>query len=128
MAAAARAAATLGGEGQDHPGPLRERRVTRDARDDLGGLAGDLLLALAVTIATEFLDHAATTFRAWRLRMAELLEQGGLTHHDAARFSALLISASEGAVVLSQAERSLEPLELVTEQLVAQVRGLLAAG
>src|SRR5476651_1212426 len=48
---------------------------------------------LAVTIATDssdLLDHAATVFRTWRLRLAELLSDGGLKEPDAARFAAIL--------------------------------------
>jgi TetR/AcrR family transcriptional regulator, lmrAB and yxaGH operons repressor len=85
---------------------------------------------LAVTIATDspdLLDHAATVFRTWRLRLAELLQQGGLGEPDAARFAAILIAGTEGAVVLSRAEQSMEPFELVAEQLGAQVVQLAAA-
>src|ERR1700710_2828221 len=63
---------------------------------------------LAVTIATDssdLLDHAATVFRTWRKRLAELLTDGGLEPPDAARFAAMLIAGTEGAVVLSRAEQ-----------------------
>jgi TetR/AcrR family transcriptional repressor of lmrAB and yxaGH operons len=85
---------------------------------------------LAVTVATdspELLDHAAAVFRSWRARLAELLEQGGLPSDTARRFAAVLIAASEGAVVVSRAEQSLEPFDLVAEQLVEQVTGYTAA-
>lgn len=85
---------------------------------------------LAVTIATDspdLLDHAATVFRGWRTRLAELLEAGGLSATDAARFAALLIAGSEGAVVLSRAEQSMDPFELVAEELGARVAALVAA-
>jgi hypothetical protein len=36
----------------------------------------------------------------------------------AARLEATLVAASEGAVVVSRAEQSLEPFELVVEQLL----------
>jgi hypothetical protein len=39
-----------------------------------------------------------------------------------ARFAAVLVAASEGAVVLSRADQSLEPFDLVAEQLIDQVR------
>jgi TetR/AcrR family transcriptional regulator, lmrAB and yxaGH operons repressor len=84
---------------------------------------------LAVTIATDssdLLDHAATVFRTWRERLAELLHQGGLTEGDAARFAAILIAATEGGVVLSRAEQSMEPFDLVAEQLSSQVTALSA--
>lgn len=80
---------------------------------------------LAVTIATEspdLLEHAATVFRTWRTRLAELLQDGGLAEQDAARFAAILIAGTEGAVVLSRAEQSMEPFELVADQLAAQLR------
>jgi TetR/AcrR family transcriptional regulator, lmrAB and yxaGH operons repressor len=82
---------------------------------------------LAVTIATDspdLLAHAATVFRTWRLRLAELLAEGGLQASDAARFAAVLIASTEGAVVLSRAEQSMEPFELVAEQLIRQVTEL----
>jgi TetR/AcrR family transcriptional regulator, lmrAB and yxaGH operons repressor len=82
---------------------------------------------LAVTVAAEpgeLADRAAGVFRRWREHLAALLEQGGLAPGDAARMSALLIASSEGAVVLSRAERSLEPFDLVAEQLREQVAGL----
>jgi TetR/AcrR family transcriptional regulator, lmrAB and yxaGH operons repressor len=84
---------------------------------------------LAVTIATDspdLLAHAANVFRTWRLRLAELLAAGGLKDADAARFAAILIASTEGAVVLGRAEQSMEPFELVAEQLTAQVEQLAA--
>jgi TetR/AcrR family transcriptional repressor of lmrAB and yxaGH operons len=80
---------------------------------------------LAVTVATDspdLLSRAAGIFRAWRLRLAELLQSGGLPPQEAARFAATLVAASEGAVVLSRAEQSMEPFDLVADQLVTQVR------
>jgi AcrR family transcriptional regulator len=82
---------------------------------------------LAVTVAADspdLRDRAAGVFRAWRRRLAELLEQGGLTVRDAERIAATLIASSEGAVALSRAEQSLEPFDLVAEQLLDQVRSL----
>jgi TetR/AcrR family transcriptional repressor of lmrAB and yxaGH operons len=64
--------------------------------------------------------------RSWRGRLAELLEQGGLTPADARQLAAILIAASEGAVVLSRAERSMEPFDLVARQLLNQVRAAVA--
>ena len=84
---------------------------------------------LAVTVATDspqLLDRTASAFRGWRARLAALLEEGGLRPHEAARFAATLIAASEGAVVLARAEQDLEPFDLVAEELTSQVRALLA--
>jgi TetR/AcrR family transcriptional repressor of lmrAB and yxaGH operons len=85
---------------------------------------------LAVTIATdstELLAHAAAVFRSWRLRLAELLELGGLSQEDALRFAATLIAGMEGAVVLSRAEQTMDPFDLVAEQLLADVEALTAS-
>jgi TetR/AcrR family transcriptional repressor of lmrAB and yxaGH operons len=83
---------------------------------------------VAVTVAADtkrLLDDAAAVFRSWRGRLTQLLEHGGLTPDGAAGFATLLLAASEGAVVLARAERSLEPFELTAEQLLDQVRVLL---
>lgn len=77
---------------------------------------------LAVTVATDapdLLDQAATIFRAWRGRLTELLIEGGMAGDAAARLAATLVAASEGAVVVSRAERSLEPFDLVAAELLA---------
>jgi TetR/AcrR family transcriptional repressor of lmrAB and yxaGH operons len=87
--------------------------------------AGCAVLAVAVAAESPaLLDHTARIFRTWRIKLAELLEQGGLAPKDAARFAATLVASSEGAVVLARAEQSLEPFDLVAEQLLEQVREL----
>ena len=87
--------------------------------------AGCAVLAVAVAAdSPELLDQTAIVFRTWRRRLAELIEQGGLRPEDAQRFAAMLVASSEGAVVLARAEQSLEPFDLVAEQLVEQVRAL----
>ena len=86
---------------------------------------------VAVTVAAdspELLQHAAAIFRAWRSRIAQLLLAGGLAPGDAAQFAAILIAASEGAVVLSRSELSLEPFDLVASQLLEQARTLPRTG
>ena len=82
---------------------------------------------LAVTVATrsdDLIDRAGGVFRAWRQRLAELLAEGGMA--DAGAFAATLVAASEGAVVLARAERSVEPFDAVAGYLVAQVRAATA--
>jgi TetR/AcrR family transcriptional repressor of lmrAB and yxaGH operons len=87
--------------------------------------AGCAVLAVAVAAdSPELLEQTAHVFRTWRRRLADLLEQGGLKADDARRFAAVLVASSEGAVVLARAEQSLEPFDLVAEQLVNQVRAL----
>lgn len=83
---------------------------------------------LAVTVATDsrdLLQHAGAAFRAWRGKLAELLEQGGLPESEAMRFAATLVAACEGAVVLSRAEQRMEPFDLIAESLLEQVRTLV---
>jgi TetR/AcrR family transcriptional regulator, lmrAB and yxaGH operons repressor len=77
---------------------------------------------LAVTVATDapdLLDQAASIFRSWRGLIADLFVEGGLEEDAAERLAATLVAASEGAVVVSRAERSLEPFELVAAELLA---------
>jgi hypothetical protein len=76
---------------------------------------------LAVTVAAdspELLQQAAVIFRAWRSRLTDLYVQAGLEPAAAARFATVVIAATEGAVVMCRAERSLEPLELIAEDLL----------
>jgi len=80
---------------------------------------------LAVTVATdsgELLDHVSAVFRQWRGRLAELLEQGGLPAAQAQPFAATLVAASEGAVVLGRADRSVEAYDMVAAFLLEQLR------
>jgi len=87
--------------------------------------SGCAVLAVATaTDSAELMNHAGEVFRAWRGRLAGLLEQGGLTARDATAFATTLIAATEGAVVLSRAERSTEPFDTVARQLIDQARGL----
>ena len=76
---------------------------------------------LAVTVATDspgLLDQAAGIFRRWRGRLAELFESTGLDAEAATRLASALVASSEGAVVMSRAEQSLEPFDLVAAHLL----------
>ena len=80
---------------------------------------------VAVTTAADsddLVDLAAGAFRSWRARLAELLAVGGLGPDRADRVAVLLLAASEGAVVLSRAERSIEPFDTVAADLLDLVR------
>jgi hypothetical protein len=88
--------------------------------------AGCSVLAVAIAAdVPELRESAARVFRTWRTRMAALLQKGGLRRNDAKGFAATLIAASEGAVALSRAEKSLEPFELTAAMLLEQVDTLL---
>lgn len=79
---------------------------------------------LAVTVATEsetLLTQAGEIFKEWRTHLADLLTQGGLPPPTATAYATTLIAAAEGAVVISRAERSLEPFDLVAKSLLTQL-------
>jgi AcrR family transcriptional regulator len=76
---------------------------------------------LAVTVGSdspELLDRAASVFRAWRRRIAELYVEGGMELRAAEQLATTLVAATEGAVVVSRAEQSLEAFELVGKALL----------
>lgn len=80
---------------------------------------------LAVTVATEsdaLIETASTVFRTWRVRLAELFEEGGVRASEAGSLAALVIAGAEGAVVLSRADRQIEVFDEVTEGLVTAVQ------
>ena len=81
--------------------------------------AGCAVLAVTVaTDSTELRDHAAAIFRAWRARLVDLYVAGGIARDRAWRLAATVVAASEGAVVVTRAERTMEPFELVAAQLL----------
>src|SRR6185295_18229824 len=76
---------------------------------------------LAVTIAAdsdELRQKAADIFDAWQKKLTELYIAAGVDPEIASDFSFELISASEGAVVLARAQKSLAPFEAVAKRLV----------
>lgn len=76
---------------------------------------------LAVTVASdspELLERAASIFRAWQARLAELYVTACVEPTMASSLATTLIAASEGAVVLSRAQQSLEPFEQVAARLI----------
>ncbi|WP_210253000.1 TetR/AcrR family transcriptional regulator [Beijerinckia sp. L45] len=84
---------------------------------------------LAVTVSSgspALIAQAAAAFASWRRRMAILLELGGLKRSQAEGFAAMLIASTQGAMVFSRAERSLEPFETVCVQLLEQLGTLLS--
>jgi AcrR family transcriptional regulator len=54
---------------------------------------------------------AGEVFADWERRWAERLERAGVPPHRAASLASIAISAVEGAVILSRAERSRAPLD-----------------
>jgi hypothetical protein len=75
---------------------------------------------LAVTVGAndaQLLDHAGTIFRTWTDRLTDLFVAGGMKKGAATQLAATVVAATEGAVVLSRAERSREPFDHVAATL-----------
>ena len=84
--------------------------------------------AVAVTVATDselLLGRATSIFRSWKVLLTEQLHEGGLSSEQAKQFAITLIAASEGAVVMARAEKSMEPLDIVSKQLIDQVGAMM---
>jgi TetR/AcrR family transcriptional regulator, lmrAB and yxaGH operons repressor len=80
----------------------------------------------AVTVAgpePELLDYAGELFRVWTDRLAELFAAGGMEEAAAHRLSNFAIAATEGAVIMARAERSMDPFEDVAGALLGNIRG-----
>jgi AcrR family transcriptional regulator len=85
-----------------------------------GGRAGCPVVAVAVEShddAPELLDRAGAAFRGWRRAFAASLVEAGVEAARAERLAALVVSAVEGAIVLSRAEGSPAPLLEVADEL-----------
>ena len=95
---------------------------------DMSGFAAGCAV-VAVTVAADsqpLLERAAEVFRDWRSRLGALLAQGGVPEDRAPALAAGLISGLEGAVIMSRAERSFEPFDLVAGELIAAVEAAAA--
>jgi AcrR family transcriptional regulator len=85
-----------------------------------GYRAGCPIVAVAVENhdeAPELLDTAARAFDAWRTAFAASLHDAGVPRRRAHRLATLVVSAVEGAIVLSRAERDAQPLLDVAAEL-----------
>jgi TetR/AcrR family transcriptional regulator, lmrAB and yxaGH operons repressor len=88
--------------------------------------AGCALVAVTVAAETDDVrERAAHAFGAWRTALAAALQNAGLEAAVAESTAALLLSASEGAVVMSRAERDLGPFDTVAASLLAYIDQLV---
>jgi TetR/AcrR family transcriptional repressor of lmrAB and yxaGH operons len=79
---------------------------------------------VAVTVAAnddELLDHAGAIFRTWTELLTDLCQAGGMDSNSARSLAVTVIAATEGAVALCRAERSVEPFEEVRNVLLSLV-------
>ena len=85
---------------------------------------------VAATLAAEQVpaarDRAAEAFEAWIAHLRDALVDAGAPADRAASVATLVISSIEGAIVLSRAPRSTEPLERTAGELARLVAGALA--
>jgi TetR/AcrR family transcriptional regulator, lmrAB and yxaGH operons repressor len=82
----------------------------------------------AVTVAAEepaLLERAGEVLRNTRLKLADLLADGGVPARRALPLAISLLAACEGAVVLSRAEQSMEPLDLVAQEQIAAIKAAM---
>jgi TetR/AcrR family transcriptional repressor of lmrAB and yxaGH operons len=90
--------------------------------------AGCAVVAITVAANDEsLLDHAGDIFRAWTDLLAGLCEAGGLDAGSARSLAVTVIAATEGAVAICRAERSMEPFEEVHNVLMSLVTSRLPA-
>lgn len=85
---------------------------------------------VAVTIAAENpgqRERTAQAFTAWQQKLAAALRAGGLGAGDAEQAAALLLAASEGAVVICRAQQDVRYFDIVAAQLLDHVRALPGA-
>src|SRR5437773_860117 len=81
---------------------------------------------LAVTIAADSEElrlKVASIFDAWQKKLTDLYIEAGVDPDIATDFSFELISASEGAVVVARAQKSLVPFEAVAKRLLLSIQG-----
>ena len=84
--------------------------------------AGCALVAVTVAADTdEVRERAAQAFGTWRTSLTAALRKAGMDTPVAESTAALLLSACEGAVVMSRAERDLGPFDTVAETLLTYV-------
>jgi TetR/AcrR family transcriptional repressor of lmrAB and yxaGH operons len=86
---------------------------------------------VAVTVAADspvLIERAAEVFRTWRTHLTELLTKGGIRSDRALAVAATLIAACEGAVILSRAEHTFGPFDLVASEQLDTVRRAMIAG
>jgi AcrR family transcriptional regulator len=92
-----------------------------------GGASGCPVVAATLEGQRSPAAHRAAreAFRSWEELIAEALEMHGVMTDRARSLATVAIAAVEGAVILSRAERSTEPLERVGRELEQLLRGVL---
>lgn len=74
----------------------------------------------------EIVDAAGRAFTNWRTELAALLGRHGVTPAESRRLANLVVAAVEGAVVLSRADRSFQPIDDISRSLRSLLREAVA--
>ena len=97
-------------------------RVWRELLVETGFRTGCPVLAVATGDDPDLTETARGIFASWQELMVAALVDGGVPEPRAPSVARMIVASLEGAVAVSRAERSLEPLDQVAEELVTLVR------
>jgi hypothetical protein len=89
--------------------------------------------AAAVTVAAdgelpELTPLVGRIFQRWQRALATAFEDGGLDPADAAGLATTVLAAFEGALILTRAQRSIEPFDQVAASMQVLVRAQRGGG
>jgi AcrR family transcriptional regulator len=106
-------------------------RAWREALVSSSFQRGCAVLAVAVQNSTDEddaapRDAAVFAFSNWTAILVGALRDAGVAHSEATDTAILIVAAVEGAVAMSRAERSTDPLAAVGRRLHAMLTGLRA--
>ena len=102
-------------------------RVWRELLLETGFRTGCPVLAVATGDDPELTETARGIFTSWQDLMVAGLVDGGVPAARAPGLARMIIASLEGAVAVSRAERSLEPLDQVSEELITLVQSARAS-
>ncbi len=97
-------------------------RVWRELLVETDFRTGCPVLAVATGDDPALTETARGIFASWQELMTAGLVEAGVPQGRAPGLARMIVASLEGAVAVSRAERSLEPLDQVTDELVALVR------
>lgn len=98
----------------------------RTVLEESGFRTGCAVLAVATEDDPELRQTATDVFSMWQDRLVGVLVDAGTRADHAPRLARTVIAALEGGVALCRAERSMRPLEDVSEELRALIRASVA--